>query len=217
VNASVDFPAPTHGGPVTPPFFAHEAIVIDKQQLRKSLRKLRREHVDALPDVTRRLLFMRPPTPVAALIPEGSMVSLYFAAPQEAPTRAYAQWLYENGRRIALPWFADKESPMQFREWRDPWDDEGLEDGPYGTQPDNNAALVTPDVLFVPLLGFTARCERLGQGAGHYDRWLAANPAALPLGLAWDCQLTEQLPTEPHDIHLRGVITPTRFYEAHDA
>jgi 5-formyltetrahydrofolate cyclo-ligase len=67
-------------------------------------------------------------------------------------------------------------------------------------------------VAFVPLVGFTAAGERLGQGGGHYDRWLAANPSVLPLGLAWDCQLRGSLPHEAHDCPLRGVITPTRFY-----
>jgi 5-formyltetrahydrofolate cyclo-ligase len=151
------------------------------------------------------------------LIAEDSIVGLYHPAQYEAPTRTYAQWLYENKRRIALPWFADRASAMLFREWRDPWEDDGLEDGPYGTQPGDDAALVTPDALFVPLLGFTASGERLGQGAGHYDRWMATNSDALPLGIAWDCQLVEQLPIEPHDMPLRGVITPSRFYEAYDA
>jgi 5-formyltetrahydrofolate cyclo-ligase len=31
-------------------------------------------------------------------------------------------------------------------------------------------------VVIAPLLGFTAEGGRLGQGGGHYDRWLAANP-----------------------------------------
>jgi 5-formyltetrahydrofolate cyclo-ligase len=191
--------------------------VIDKQQLRTQLRQLRREHVEALPLATRSLLFLRPPSPVAALVPEGCMAGLYYPTSKEAPTRAYAQWLYENGRRIALPWFAERDSTMQFREWRDPWDDAGLHKGPYGQQPEVDAPLVTPDALFVPLLGFTAQGERLGQGAGHYDRWLSAHPSTLPLGLGWDCQLVDNLPTEPHDVRLRGVITPSRFYEAHDA
>ena len=79
-------------------------------------------------------------------------------------------------------------------------------------QPAPDAPELFPDVVFVPLVGFTADGHRLGQGGGHYDRWLAATPSVLPLGLAWDCQLREELPTEPHDCRLRGVITPTRFY-----
>ena len=79
-------------------------------------------------------------------------------------------------------------------------------------QPDENAESVVPDVLFVPLVGFTAQGDRLGQGGGHYDRWLAEHPNTVAIGLAWDCQLVEDLPSEPHDVPLSAVVTPTRTY-----
>lgn len=184
-----------------------------KPMLRARFRKARRAHVAALPESTTRLLFLRPPAPIAALAPEGATVGLYHASPDEAPTRGYAQWFYENGRQIALPWFAARDEPMQFRTWSDPFSDAGLETGPYGVlQPRRDAPEIAPDVAFVPLLAFTAEGERLGQGGGHYDRWLEANPAALPVGLAWDCQLADSLPREAHDRALHAVVTPTRFY-----
>ena len=102
---------------------------------------------------------------------------------------------------------------MQFRQWLDPYDDAGLKPGPYAAlQPAAEAPLVTPTLAFVPLLAFTAEGARLGQGGGHYDRWLAANPATLALGLAWDGQLLETLPTQEHDQTLKAIITPTRAY-----
>ena len=186
----------------------------EKKALRSTLRATRQAHVAALPAATRALVFMRPPTPVAAMVPEGQTVGLYHAVPAEAPTRGYAKWLSENGRSIALPWFADRAAPMQFRLWNDPYDDQGLVPGPWGAlQPDDTAPEAVPDAAFVPLLGFTANGHRIGQGGGHYDRWLAAHPHVLPLGLAWDCQLVDALPLEPHDRPLRAVITPTRLYE----
>jgi 5-formyltetrahydrofolate cyclo-ligase len=188
-----------------------------KQKLRAELRALRREHVAALPDATRALLFLRPPAPVAALVPEGTLVGLYHAGPHEAPTRSYAKWLYENGRTLALPWFADRGAPMMFRRWDDPFDDEGLEVGPYQMpQPAADAEEVVPNAVFVPLVGFTAEGARLGQGGGHYDRWLADHPEAVAIGLAWDSQQVDSLPVEPHDRSLRAVVTPTRFYEGDD-
>lgn len=185
----------------------------DKEKLREDLRAQRKAHVAAISQSTKGLLFMRPPTPVTALAPEGCTVGLYHALPSEAPTRGYAKWLSENGRTIALPWFENRNAPMRFRKWLDPYDDIGLEPGPHRhLQPQEDAEELFPDAAFVPLLGFTAAGDRIGQGGGHYDRWLAANPSVLALGLAWDCQLRDSLPTEAHDRILRGVITPTRFY-----
>lgn len=186
----------------------------DKQKLRARMRALRREHVAALPDSTRALLFRRPPGPLADLTPQTGVVGLYHAIAAEAPTRAYAQWFAENGRTIALPWFASRGAAMRFRVWTDPYDDAGLEVGPYGQlQPSTNAVEVTPDVAIVPLLAFSAHGDRLGQGGGHYDRWLTANPQAIAVGLAWDCQRVDSLPLESHDRPLRAVVTPTRLYE----
>lgn len=181
------------------------------------MRLRRREHVASLPENVNRLMFLRPPGPVAALVPEEAAIGLYHATGDEAPTLAYAKWFHENGRSLALPWFADRESPMVFRKWADPHDPDSLMPGPFGAmQPPAGAEQVTPDVIFVPLLAFTADGHRLGQGGGHYDRWLEAHPETLPLGLAWDCQLVDHLPSEEHDWMLRAVITPSRLFEKGD-
>ncbi len=186
----------------------------EKHRLRARLRQERRDHVAALSPQTRALVFMRPPGIIASTIADDAVVGLYHATADEAPTRAYAKWLSENGRRIVLPWFATRDTPMSFRHWRNPYDDDGLQTGPYTTlQPAADAEALVPDVVFVPLLGFTAECGRLGQGGGHYDRWLAAHAGTVALGLAWDCQLIDDLPTEAHDQPLNAVITPTRLYQ----
>lgn len=193
----------------------HEAPLDEKKALRTELRKARRAHVEALDARIRALIFMRPPAAVADLAPPGATVGLYHAIPDEAPTRGYAKWFAENGRAIALPWFAYIGAPMQFRLWRDPYEDSGLEAGPYGAlQPAGDAPEAIPDVAFVPLVGFTADGHRLGQGGGHYDRWLDAHPGVMALGLAWDCQLVDTLPLEAHDQTLGAIVTPTRLYGA---
>jgi 5-formyltetrahydrofolate cyclo-ligase len=103
---------------------------------------------------------------------------------------------------------------MRFHAWRDPYEDSDLEPGPYGhLQPAADADRVMPGLVIVPLLAFTAAGARLGQGGGHYDRWLAANAAAIAVGLGWDAQLVDSLPLDAHDRALRAVVTPTRLYE----
>jgi 5-formyltetrahydrofolate cyclo-ligase len=178
------------------------------------MRATRREHVAGLAAATRALLFLRPPRAIAELLPASGTVGLYHAKPYEAPTRGYGRWFYENGRHVALPWFAGRGAPMQFRIWHDPFDDGGLELGPYGQlQPPADAPEAAPALVFVPLLAFTAAGARLGQGGGHYDRWLAENPAAIPIGMAWDAQRLDSIPLEAHDRPLAAVVTPTRLFE----
>jgi 5-formyltetrahydrofolate cyclo-ligase len=184
-----------------------------KPELRKVLRKLRREHAESIPDSVRGLIFRHPPAPVLELIPKDAEVGLYLATRHEAPTASYARFFHEAEHRIALPHFSSSDASMQFRTYSDPHGESDLVMGPLGfRQPKDNLSEVIPDTLFVPLIGFTERGGRLGQGGGHYDRWLAEHPETRTIGLAWDCQLVEELPTEAHDIDLNAIVTPTRFY-----
>lgn len=152
------------------------------------------------------------------LIPANSKIAVYHANTWEPACRHYAGHLAEAGHAIALPRFADEGSPMQFAAWTDFYADTDLTGGAFGIQqPDQSAKEIEPDVLFVPLIGFGPDGQRLGQGGGHYDRWLANHPKAIAIGLAWDCQLSHAIPIEEHDKPLSAVITPTRFYGPFDA
>ncbi|MFM5949775.1 MAG: 5-formyltetrahydrofolate cyclo-ligase [Novosphingobium sp.] len=187
--------------------------MIEKKQLRAELKRRRAEHVAAIPEFQRSLLFRRPPEPVMAMVPEGAVVSVFHEMAGEVPASNYGRWFYERGHRIALPWLEARGAPMRFREWTNPFLDDLLVPDPYGAmQPSADAELLVPEVMFCPLLGFTSSGGRIGYGAGFYDRWLAENPPRLAIGLAWDCQLEEDLPIEPHDVPLHAVITPTRLY-----
>ncbi|QYU70405.1 5-formyltetrahydrofolate cyclo-ligase [Leptolyngbya sp. 15MV] len=185
----------------------------DKAELRQRLREARREHVATLPDSTRALLFRHPPAPLLELVGEGVAIGLYAAAPCEAPTAHYAAFFGERGHPLALPRFAGRGADMEFAAHTDPLGESDLEVGPFGLlQPLAQAETLVPQLLFVPLLGFTASGARIGQGGGHYDRWLAAHPRTLAIGMAWDCQAVPMLPLEPHDRALDAIVTPTRLY-----
>ncbi len=189
------------------------SIADDKAALRKTLRKARRDHAAALPREVSALIFARPPSPVLALVPPGATIGLYRADPGEAPANSYARFFYEAGHRLALPRITSLAEPMQFHEHSDPFGEADLASGPMGLmQPAPEAPLMVPQVLFMPLVGFTEDGDRIGQGGGFYDRWLAAHPETIAIGMAWDMQKVDNLPTEPHDQRLTAVVTPTRLY-----
>jgi 5-formyltetrahydrofolate cyclo-ligase len=184
-----------------------------KVELRKQLRAARRAHVEALPEHIRALLFHRPPAPLMARIETGATIGLYHAGRWEAPAHGYARFFHEAGHPLALPRFGARDAAMGFARHTDPHGDSDLEVGPFAIlQPRADADPCVPQVLFVPLVGFTAEGLRIGQGGGHYDRWLSEHPGVLTIGLAWDVQLRAALPCEPHDRLLDAIVTPTRLY-----
>ena len=68
------------------------------------------------------------------------------------------------------------------------------------------------DVVIVPTLGFDDACNRIGLGVGWYDRFLAFQPQALKIGLAFEVSRVENIPQEPHDIQLDFVVTERAIY-----
>ena len=79
----------------------------------------------------------------------------------------------------------------------------------------------TLDVALVLGLAFDRRGYRLGYGSGYFDRFLVGRPFPA-IGLAYDAQLVDALPAEPHDIPMSvvvtesGVVRPGRSTEALD-
>ena len=182
-----------------------------KKQLRDELRRKRVAHAAGLPPEISALVFNRPPSPVLALVPEGATIGLYRSDAGEAPSASYIRFFFERGHPIALPRVTTLDKPMEFRLHTDPYEESDLEAGVWGLrQPRIAAPVVTPEVLFMPLVGFTAKGDRLGQGGGYYDRYLAARPQTVSIGMAWDVQEVPELPTELHDMRLGAIVTPTR-------
>lgn len=65
-----------------------------------------------------------------------------------------------------------------------------------------------PDVVIVPGVAFTTTGDRLGQGGGWYDRFLPKlRSGTVTIGVGFEPQIVEELPTEPHDVRLDCVVT----------
>jgi 5-formyltetrahydrofolate cyclo-ligase len=69
------------------------------------------------------------------------------------------------------------------------------------------------DLIFVPGVAFSFDGARLGRGKGYYDR-LMEKVAGTRCGVAFDWQITNQIPTEAHDIRLDCLATPTQWRES---
>tara|TARA_R110002073_G_scaffold336583_1_gene536331 strand:+ start:19447 stop:20040 length:594 start_codon:yes stop_codon:yes gene_type:complete len=69
------------------------------------------------------------------------------------------------------------------------------------------------DALLVPALGFDATGQRLGWGQGHYDHTLAQCPNATRVGICFQEQIVDSVPSEATDVPMHIVITDAKRYE----
>jgi 5-formyltetrahydrofolate cyclo-ligase len=187
----------------------------DRAALRTALRQRRKAHVAALPASVRGLAFRVLPSPVMALLPPGGRIALYRAMGSEAPTEALIDFLDARGFQLCLPRLgADTSVEMEFAAWHP---DDILVPGQLNIpQPSDKAAVVVPDVVLTPLVGFDPALNRMGNGAGYYDRYFARHDIAMRIGLAWSAQMVDALPVEPWDVPLHMILTEQRIYERAD-
>lgn len=136
-------------------------------------------------------------------------VSAFWSMGTEIDTAPLLAALAEAGHKTALPVVVQKNAPLEFRAWSA---GEPLFDGGFGTSvPAPQAPVVTPGVVFVPLLAFDDEGFRLGYGGGFYDRTLeklrAEREDIIAIGIAFSGQRVETVPRDPFDQPLDWVAT----------
>lgn len=68
------------------------------------------------------------------------------------------------------------------------------------------------DMVVVPLVAFDRTGARLGYGGGCYDRYLPMlSPACQIIGIAFDDQRVDHVPTNAHDLPLPHIISAYRL------
>ncbi|MGM9937179.1 MAG: 5-formyltetrahydrofolate cyclo-ligase [Candidatus Ornithomonoglobus sp.] len=67
------------------------------------------------------------------------------------------------------------------------------------------------DLALIPGIAFDTKGARIGFGKGYYDRFLAAFKG-IKVGICYDFQLLDYVPSSPHDIKMDIIITEKRIY-----
>lgn len=120
------------------------------------------------------------------------------------PRFALRDWR-ARGALTALAVVQNAASPLQFRAW---WPGMRTLAGVYGLPVPQDGAIVRPDVVLMPPVGFDSLGYRLGYGGGYYDRTLAAlSPQPLKIGVGYALSRIESIRPQPHDIPMDFVLT----------
>jgi len=138
----------------------------------------------------------------------GTVIAGYLPIRSEPDLRPLLARFRERGARLCLPVVLDRET-IVFRDFVRGAD---LVKTGFGTSgPGADAEVLDPDILMMPLSSFDSRGNRLGYGAGHYDRAIAKLHAKgrspLLIGTAFSLQEIDTLPAEDHDVPLDMILT----------
>jgi 5-formyltetrahydrofolate cyclo-ligase len=187
----------------------------EKAALRKRFLEMRR----ALTDTKTRSARIRRHLEFLKAYENAPMVMTYVSKPDEVDTHELIKDELERGRVILVPaalpdgelaWsrlqsFADL-APSRF---------DVLE-----PRPDGDSSSLSPfsntSVVLVPGVVFSRTGFRIGHGGGYFDRFLS-NFAGVPVGLAFECQVIDDLPREPHDRPVQWLITESGCVECRSA
>lgn len=180
-----------------------------QRELKKILRQQALARRDALDPQWRREASLRFADWAEEIAPvPGSAVSGFWPMRSEVDVRPLMMALRERGARLCLPAILDK-TTIVFRAFLN---EESLVDMGFGTRgPDENAEVLDPALLLVPLAAFDRRGHRIGYGAGYYDRAIARlkerGHRPRLIGIAFDCQEVPEVPDEPHDVIIPEILT----------
>lgn len=149
-----------------------------------------------------------------------AQVVAYMPIRGEADPRPAIQALWANGAEVLLPRCRPGEAGRMDLGACTCYDE--LVKGSYGIlEPRADVcrplSSLQPDVVLVPGVGFTPKGKRLGFGGGYYDR-LLENPVfsnSLFVGLAYDFQVVEDVPSESWDVVMHMIVTDERTIEVH--
>ncbi|MDP2122277.1 MAG: 5-formyltetrahydrofolate cyclo-ligase [Hoeflea sp.] len=138
----------------------------------------------------------------------GTVIAGYLPIRSEPDLRPLMARLGARGARLCLPVVLDRQTIV----FRDFVRGAELVNTGFGTSgPGPDAEVLDPQILLMPLSAFDAAGNRLGYGAGHYDRAIAQlhGKGLRPrlIGTAFSVQEAHSLPHEAHDVALEMILT----------
>ena len=181
--------------------------VLRRQVLNKRAAVGRRQRDEAAAQIAARVRSLR-------VYRDSSVIMSYLTHGSELQTEPLIRQAWNDGKKVCVPVTGKQEYELSA------YAITSLEDGfvrGFGgvREPLNKSAAWIHysriGMVIVPGIAFDRRGNRLGYGAGCYDRWLERIPLHRRVGICYECQLLPHLPAERHDVPVGLVVTEKRI------
>jgi len=143
---------------------------------------------------------------------KASTILFYVSYGNEVYTHDMVKECLSNRKKVVVP-FTDKENRRlilsKLRSWSD------LAKGAYNIlepkkEKRKEISIFDIDLIIIPGVGFDEHGCRMGHGVGYYDSLLKDSSNAHNVGLAFELQIVDGIPTESHDIPVDKIVTEKR-------
>ncbi len=158
---------------------------------------------------------------------QAKSILLYVSFRSEVDTRSYLNDVIKQNKKLILPAVDSKHGKLNLYEVRDISE---LEPGYMGilepcARAGMSVTLKDIDLVIIPGTGFDRDGNRLGYGGGYYDKLLSYESKQLSkvdkhiitIALAFEEQVGEDIPAEPHDIKVDMIVTDKRLIQCNCA
>ena len=185
----------------------------DKRDLRRRMLACRRalsveERASRSAAITEKLLSLE-------AVQKARTVFAYAAMEDEVQTEPLIASLLDRGKRVAIPLVIGKRAmeaalvPSM----------DAMETGAYGilTVRAERREILAPqeiDCVIVPGVAFGLDGSRLGMGGGYYDAFLPRAERAVRVAAAFQCQISEDIPSLPYDCGVDWIVTEQGVFKA---
>jgi len=147
-------------------------------------------------------------------------ILLYASFRNEVDTFDLLKYCVAHGKIVLLPKVDKQDNELKIYEIKDTKE---LIKGYFGipepdVSEDRGMNVEHMDLILVPGVAFDEQCNRLGYGKGFYDKLLSrvrgqGSGVKCLIALAYEEQIVESIPSEPHDIKMDKIITDKRIIE----
>lgn len=176
---------------------------MDKKELRKQIRAAKK----AVPfcEKSRRSIPIMEQVEGLPQFRDAQTILLYWSMEDEVQTHDFVNRWYKE-KTLLLPCVDGDD--LRLRQYTGP---ECLKEGeqfgigePTGPE---FTDLERVQMIIVPGVAFDRMGNRMGRGRGFYDRLLKSTPKAFKVGVAFNFQMVDLVPTEDFDVPMNAVIT----------
>lgn len=185
------------------------SIIIEKKELRKKIKQIKelmtKEEVETSDKLIEEQLMM------LNEVMEAKIIFCFVSMDDEINTKEIIKKLLSMGKIVGVPKCESKNNMKVYRIKSL----EDLEKGYYNIkEPKSYCETIKPEDIELAIIPATA-CDksknRIGKGAGYYDRYLS-NQSFLKVVLCREKCLVDKVPTEENDIVMDIIVTETNIY-----